>query len=525
MGLLSVLSLWSPGVLLLALVIALLARLEGGRKPSVILSCVFAVLAGCFGAFGIERIQPGGWNFQFLFLPFLWCKWAVIGFCGSWFLMGFGCGDLRSLVAVQWFFGITAMVLLGLAIATHTYVPAVYQADREFWRKVFFKRIANLPLDEYRKHLSFEGREAVSHQLQYDKQTAPELLPILVKILPRGIADIADQTTLTRPLIEHAQQDAAAARNRYVPGSAAAEASLPQLARNPSTPIDVLEKLALDPSASVRANLALNKGAPPSVLEKLVNDEAQSYTSLSVGALARVTLAEHPQTSGARLIELGHDPVPKVRAAAARNLNAPLDLLAELTRDMDSEVARFAWRTMGRSPNTPITKLEELAEHPDRNMWAAVASNPKAPLALVAKLLHRDDYETRMAAIRNLASGDESARETLRQAIRNFDNFDPRGLSTEHRLPKWVYIELTHADHYEARQNAFERLSNVDDIAESELRDLLSRADKHTLDHLAGSSRCSPLLLRILAESPLAEIQMKARKTLDYVTEHGVYDK
>ncbi len=440
--------------------------------------------------------------------------------------MGFAYRDLQSLVAVQWFFGATAIVLLSLTLASHTYVPAVYQADREFWRKVFFKRIANLPLDEYQEHLSFEGREAVSHQLQYDKQTAPEVLEILAKILPRGVADIADQATIPRPLVEQALQRASDARTRYVPGSPAAEASLPQLARNPSTPPDILERLASDQSADVRANLALNKGAPTSVLEKLVNDETQTYVpNMSVGALARATLAEHRQTAATRLEELGHDSVAKVREAAARNLNAPLELLVELTQDADSNIKRSAWRTMGRSPNTPTAKLEELAEHSDRNVWAAVASNPNTPLPLAAKLLHRDDYETRMAAIRNLASGDESARETLRQAIRNFDNFDSRGLSTEHRLPKWVYIELAQVSNYEARQNAFERLSNVDDITDPEMRHFLSKADKSTLMHLAGSSRCSPLLLRILAESPLAEIQTKARKTLDYVTEHGVYDK
>ncbi len=526
MGLLQGLVLWSPGILLLVLVIAWTTRSESGRKPSVLVSFGSAALLGCVGAFGIEVVQPGGWNLQFLVLPFLWCKWAVIGFCPCWFLMGFASGNLRSLNVVPWFFGAVAFVLLSLTIASHTYVPAVYSADQAFWRKVFLKRIANLSLGEYQTHLSSEGQAAVAHQLQYNKQTAPELLPILAKLLPRGLAQIADQTTITRPLIEQMLQEASVAQNRDVTGFSPSTEGLPQLARNPATPTDVLEILACYPSDDVRANVALNKGAPPSVLEKLVNDESRSYVvGISVGVLARATLAEHPQTTGDRLMDLGHDSSAKVREAAARNLNAPFALLAELSKDSDSEVRRDAWVTMGRSPQTPVSKLGALAEHSDHAVWAAVASNPNTPLPLVAKLLHRGEYETRMAAICNLATGDESARDLLRQSIRNFDTFDTRALADHKGLPKWVYLELLHPGQNIGRKNACERLSNLEDVTEQELRDVIEQTDKSTLAELAASKRCSPILLRILAEGPLAEIQTMAQKTLKDVEEHGVYDK
>ena len=68
------------------------------------------------------------------------------------------------------------------------------------------------------------------------------------------------------------EQALAEARKRFVPGSPAAEAGLPKLARNPS----LIEKLTSDPSAEVQANLALNKGAPAAVLGRLVSDETSS---------------------------------------------------------------------------------------------------------------------------------------------------------------------------------------------------------------------------------------------------------
>src|SRR5689334_4391750 len=69
-----------------ALVVAFVST-PSGHRTQVLIYLLIGVGAGFFGARVIQPIQAGGWNFQFLFYPFLFAKWFFIGFAAAW---GFG---------------------------------------------------------------------------------------------------------------------------------------------------------------------------------------------------------------------------------------------------------------------------------------------------------------------------------------------------------------------------------------------------------------------------------------------------
>ena len=529
--LLTTLSLCSPGFLLLVVLIAAAARPELGGRTRLLPCAGIAVLAGFIGAFGVEPIQEGGWNFQFLFLPFLWCKWVVIGFCASWSTAGLVARDHGPVIVVRWLFGSVALGLLAITVAHHTYVPAVFREDREFWERVVSRPGDDVPVAAYQRHLATAvGRRAAAVRLQNDRTAAAALRPFLRDLFPGGVSGFLDLTTVAGPLLERALEEALEAWERHAPGDYYLAANRASLARNPALPPEVLERLASDPSEEIRKALSLNRGAPVAMLEKLAGDRGRGYGSGTIGDGARATRAFQSQTPVARLAELGRDPEPEVRRSVARNIHAPPDLIAALTCDPDVEVARSAWVTMGRSPATPPGTLEALSRDPERRISAAVASNPAAPLPLLRRLLHGGDYETVQAATRTLAAGGESAREVLREAMRGSDNFDLRSLSTTKGLPKWVYLELAgdragYRERYEGRENAFDRLAESEEVTTEELQQLLSRMDATTQLSLAGKASYGLRLMELLAQSPTPEIREAARNTLDRVAKRRIYPR
>ncbi len=451
-------------LLLPAAILATLVTVLVTRQPKTSLSLAFplSIGIGFLGVFFVEPIKSGGWNWQFIGLPFLFCKWILIGFSATWPLLAYRQHVPRALLALQVFLASLFFILITITIANHTYVPAVARADTQFWEHVLEMNDAKLPARDYKRHLSSFGREAVLHHLHYHKDTAPEMLHVLADILPEGVGAIADQGSIDRELAEKVLHQAGSAR--WV--------LLPQLARNPGVPADILLRLSDDPDVVVRRELSLNVAAPPEILVKLItagehwlaqqqrapernrNSWAIS-TTLETVRNAKANLANRLDPAAGRnvrefsLMHLAKDTDVSVRRSVARNPHAPTDLLLQLTRDTDGEVATRAFESLGRSPNTPLNLLQELARNSGRNhrIQTAVASNPKTPLSILAVLVRVREYETRMAAIRTLATGDSQAHDLLRTWLREADGFDLRSLSTEKGLPEWVHVEIAQLKH------------------------------------------------------------------------------
>jgi len=102
------------------------------------------------------------------------------------------------------------------------------------------------------------------------------------------------------------------------------------VAKNPHTPVEVLEFLANDSVNLVRALVATNPSTPSKVLEKFFSDEK----------IVRDGLSGNPNTPTKILKILSSDNDKMVRMRLAENSNAPKEILSEMLQDSDPDVAK-----------------------------------------------------------------------------------------------------------------------------------------------------------------------------------------
>jgi hypothetical protein len=213
------------------------------------------------------------------------------------------------------------------------------------------------------------------------------------------------------------------------------------VARNTSTPLHVLEKLAADPEVRVRDAVAYNHWTPPHVLEKLAADpEVRVRASIvysKAPAHVREKLADDPEASvrvnvayalnestPQHLFEkLAADPEVRVRDAVAYNRWTPPHVLEKLASDTDVSIrVRVAYHgkvtphvleklaadtdmsvrdLVAKNLSTPPHVLEKLAANPDAYVRATVAYNLKTPLHVLEKLAADPRKHVREAVARN----------------------------------------------------------------------------------------------------------------------------
>jgi len=104
------------------------------------------------------------------------------------------------------------------------------------------------------------------------------------------------------------------------------------VAKNPHTPVEVLELLASDSVNLVRALVATNPSTPAKVLEKFFSDEK----------IVRDGLSGNPATPLKFLKILAGDSDKMVRMRLAENPAATAEILSELCGDKDPDVAAAA---------------------------------------------------------------------------------------------------------------------------------------------------------------------------------------
>jgi hypothetical protein len=100
------------------------------------------------------------------------------------------------------------------------------------------------------------------------------------------------------------------------------------VARNTSTPSELLVRLATDDEITVRKWVAWNKRTPPALLVRLAGD--WKYVVYEV--------ARNASTPSELLARLAKDEDREVRCSVARNAGTPSELLAHLAKDEDREV-------------------------------------------------------------------------------------------------------------------------------------------------------------------------------------------
>lgn len=162
----------------LAAFVASIISTPTGHRNRIIVYLLAGICAGLLGANVIQVIQLGGWNYQFLFYPFLFAKWFFIGYTISW-----GIGSLVNSDHVTPRRGVSGIIFAAAAIPflltllDMTYVPYVFQRDRTYWDSLFSALPSDAQIQIASRRLSSEGRQRVSWQLQYhpDDITAPVL--------------------------------------------------------------------------------------------------------------------------------------------------------------------------------------------------------------------------------------------------------------------------------------------------------------------------------------------------------------
>lgn len=104
------------------------------------------------------------------------------------------------------------------------------------------------------------------------------------------------------------------------------------VAKNPHTPVEILEKLANDEVNLVRALVATNPNTPSHVVEKLFEDEK----------IVRDGISGNPNAPAHILTELAKDSDKLVRLRVAENPACPTEVLKMLLEDTDQDVAKAA---------------------------------------------------------------------------------------------------------------------------------------------------------------------------------------
>ena len=143
-------------------------------------------------------------------------------------------------------------------------------------------------------------------------------------------------------------------------------------------PVEVLERLAGDPDAWVRQNVAANTSTPPTILIKLSRDPDEEV---------RCGVTSNTSTSTAILAKLSSDSNVGVRRDVAYNTNTPPTILAKLSSDSDELVRRY----VANNTSTPPTILIKLANDSDEWVRRCVASNTSTPPAILTKLPRDSD--------------------------------------------------------------------------------------------------------------------------------------
>jgi len=160
------------------------------------------------------------------------------------------------------------------------------------------------------------------------------------------------------------------------------EAARVRLGASLTTPAEILLRLAIDPSVTVRAALALNPSAPPSALGVLARDADDRVRALLARKLAALVpcLTETEQSrlnqqTVAALARLIADTAVRVRAAIAEVVkdmpSAPRALVLRLARDTAIEVSE------------PVIRLSPLLTQAD--LLGLLAANAPAVALAVAR--------------------------------------------------------------------------------------------------------------------------------------------
>lgn len=127
------------------------------------------------------------------------------------------------------------------------------------------------------------------------------------------------------------------------------------------------------------------------------NGSYYSYSIMAEGVLQDVVKLTCKREIERDLIGLAKDDNEDVRHGVAKNPNAPVEVLNELSKDKDWIVRQGVAENL----NTPVEVLSELAKDEDEVVRYYVAINPNTPAEVLNELYKDDDWSVRQGVAIN----------------------------------------------------------------------------------------------------------------------------
>ncbi|MEH2240047.1 hypothetical protein [Nostoc sp.] len=162
-----------------------------------------------------------------------------------------------------------------------------------------------------------------------------------------------------------------------------------QVAEDPQTPLALLESLAGDLELAIRLSVSYNPSCPPELVRlvqgqhEIARDcdtDAEQLATLAQSRwdCIRFAVAKNPSTSQATLLALAADKVFKIRLAVAQNSVTSAQVLAVLA-ESDLEIQSV----VARHENASEEILEKLAQYPNANVQLAARRKPESNIDLI----------------------------------------------------------------------------------------------------------------------------------------------
>ena len=159
------------------------------------------------------------------------------------------------------------------------------------------------------------------------------------------------------------------------------------IAKDATTPPEILKELAQDKDAGVKANVAGNENTPKVVLEDLAKSDEW---------VTRSNVAANPNAPPEALKRLATDPLWPVRRSVAANPKAEISLLEELAKDADEHPRLEAQKRLAKAEWKPIPEVMRVRAR----LAPAKLIKPNRGLAVDTDLYNKDIRGVRMPSYR-----------------------------------------------------------------------------------------------------------------------------
>lgn len=139
------------------------------------------------------------------------------------------------------------------------------------------------------------------------------------------------------------------------------------VAENPNTPQETLERLSYDESKAIRHSVAKNPSITRAIATELFADTEEVHEGLAL----------NPSTPKEILDKLAKAVDEYIRIYVASNKNTAAETLEEMISSPTAPLYTRIVIAIGENPNTPPRLLRFLSGNPDRFIREAIARNPK----------------------------------------------------------------------------------------------------------------------------------------------------